>query len=252
MPKFLFLALLLLFPLSLFGQNPGFVAGFVDSRQALMMHPLFRQFDPGTRRFLETSSAFVTDPEAARKEYVAKSQAIEKQLQDLDRRLQTVAKESNVQVRKQAMEQIFSTKAELKLRLSELKKASEATTVYGNYFHGTMTGNESLIPILKQILGDIYTAFRQVSLNHQGIPVFDLAAFGCVSDKQICDRAILFSNYHFALYGQNANPVVLRNWLHHFRLYLRDRDPARYGHPFVSGIKDLRNESVKLLSFGTR
>lgn len=244
------LCLLCLLPLTASAQDP--VAGFVDSRQLLLMHPLFRQFDPGSRRFLETSSAYVSDPEKAREAYQASAQTIEKQTQDLDRRLQQAMKEKNPQTRKQAIELIWRSKAELKVRLAELKKASEATKVQGNYLLGPVTGNESLIPLLKQILTDIQSSFRQLSLNNQGMPVFDLSVFSKVADREICDRSILFSNYHFALYGQNPDPVMLRQWLHQLRLYLRDRDPRRMGNPFLHGFKDLRNDSLKFLSFGTR
>jgi len=232
-----------------FGQI-DYMAGYVDTRQMLLNHPLMRQFDPATRRFLDTASAWIADPDKARKDYDLKIKNLDNQNREIDVQAKKIMQERNPETRKRILDAIWKQKAEIKARLEQLRKASEATKNLGNYLNGASTGVESIIPIVNNITKDIQTTLRQLSIENANIPIMDIAAFFPNEEPTICDRSILFSNYHYSLWGRPApSPQVLKNWLTNFRAYLRNKYPAKFATPFIMGFKDLRNDALKKMIF---
>lgn len=228
------------------------VAGFVDMRQLYLAHPLMRQFDLQTRRFRDTASAFVADPEKSRDEYQRQITVLQTREKELDRAFGETLKVADPQRKKAESDRIWLEKNDLKTRIANLQQAIDATKVYGNYLLGAATGVESIIPLVRKVTQDIDLVIRQLSARNGNMPILDLANVFPGGNPPVCDRAVLFNNVHFSLWNSNPDPNQVSAWLTQLRLSMRDRWPERFQTPFYHGFKDLREEAVRLLTGSSR
>ncbi len=227
------------------------VAGFIDLRQVLLRHPLMRDFDLRSRRFQNTASAWVADPEEARARYQGEIARLEAQQSDLVQKVKGAPGAPGLTRPSSQIKETWDRLSEIRVRIASLKEAIEATRLAGTYLHGAGTGVESLAPIIKGIVRDVRTMVRALSARHGDIPILDLACFQPATPEPPPDRNLLFQNLQGGVWQGNPDPRLLKAWLGEFRRFLRQEQPDRFSHPFLHGFLDLRQEAVSSLQFGT-
>lgn len=227
------------------------VAGFIDLRQVLLRHPLMRDFDSRSRRFQNSASAWVADPEEARARYQGEIAQLEAQQRDLVQKAKGTPGTPGLVRPPPQIKETWDRLSEIRVRITSLKEAIEATKLAGTYLHGAGTGVESVAPTIKGIVRDVRTMVRALSARHGNLPILDLACFQPASPEPPPDRNLLFQNLQGRIWQGNPDPRLLRAWLREFRRFLRQEQPDRFSHPFRHGFLDLRQEAVLSLPFGT-
>ncbi|NLI76395.1 MAG: hypothetical protein GX442_08135 [Candidatus Riflebacteria bacterium] len=227
------------------------VAGFIDLRQVLLRHPLMREFDLRSRRFQNSASAWVADPEEARARYQGEIAQLEAQQRNLVQQVKGTPGTPGLARPTPQIKETWDRLSEIRVRIAALKEAIEATRLAGTYLHGAGTGVESLAPIIQTIVRDVRTMVRALTARHGNLPILDLACFQPAAPEPPPDRNLLFQNLQGVIWQGNPDPRLLQAWLREFRRFLRQEQPDRFSHPFRHGFLDLRQEAVSSLQFGT-
>ncbi|MBU1105616.1 MAG: hypothetical protein KKB51_03025 [Candidatus Riflebacteria bacterium] len=227
------------------------VAGFVDFRQLLLKHPIFREFDIKTRRFNNTASAWVGDLEEARKNYDAELEKLSEEQKMLTKQYSLISASPQNGQNSVTARSIWEKLAVVNARRASLEKAKQATELRGNYLHGAGTGLESLVPIINAMSGDILAVARSLSAKYDNIPILDLSCFQSPVPEPTPNRSILFQNTHATIWQANPDPKAIALWLAEFGRHLRNEYPQRFSHPFRYGVIDLRQEAVSAMRFST-
>ncbi|MBF0545077.1 MAG: hypothetical protein HQM08_11610 [Candidatus Riflebacteria bacterium] len=223
-------------------------AGYVDSRLLISNHPLIKNYDMHTRRFLNSSSQWVSDRDVAVRDYKNKISELEKQLQIEEEKFKKTSTKSKITT-KASLDEFWQKKGEIQAKINYLKKAIVTASTGENYLSGAATSDESFVKLVKLISDDVKNAARTVSQLSGGIPIFDLSCFSQSGGSRITDRAVLFTNYHYSLWSGKGDIDFLKNWLKNFRYYLEAEFPEKFSSPFISGVSDLRNEAIKKMTF---
>lgn len=223
--------------------------GYVDYRQLLLSHPLIRNFDFKTRRFLNTPSAWVFDKKKVLKKYNDKLAKLTLEAKTLDKLYRSVFKQKKSENKSNELFAIWHRKSEIKLLEFYLKKAKLACRTEEPYLYGAATGIETLSPIIQQISYDIKNSILALSRKYGNIPILDISSFSLTQGRQSYDFSLLYSNFHRSFWGKsNIKPEQLRLWLKSFRTFeINNYARGSFG-PFVYGFKDLRQESIKNMS----
>ncbi len=227
------------------------VAGFVDFRQLLLRHPVFRKFDVATRRFNSTSSTWVADLEEARANYDVELKKLAAEQEKLTDQYNLLIKSSQPQKDSSTLKAIWEKLSMIKAEQAVIKDAKKATELKGNYLHGAGTGLESLIPLIGAISSDVLAVARSLSAKYDNIPILDLSCFQPPVPEQAPNRSILFKNVHTMIWQTEPDPESFSLWLKEFGRYLRQEHPQRFSHPFRHGVMDLRQEALSSMRFST-
>lgn len=217
--------------------------GFVDFRLLLLEHPLMKRFDPTSRRFLKTVSAFAPDLEAHR-------QACSEELQEVRSRLKTLETEARPLLRgggasaREAYSAYWKKRAFLQDEEAVLQNAVASAAMTGNYHIG-MTSEDSLIPIVTLINRHLRDLVEEVKARNRLDLVLDISGFAPETGL-FTVPAIRVENQHWLLWdGKPLTRELLLAWRE--QAWSSIPGLASGKSPILAGALDLRVQAVELL-----
>ncbi|HQG29829.1 MAG TPA: hypothetical protein PLY73_14850, partial [Candidatus Ozemobacteraceae bacterium] len=158
--------------------------GYFDLTRIIALHPLMGKFDLQTRRFTGTPSQPPEDLSLAINRTESNIRAITFRLDQLKSRLEKDLK-SGGKAASDAMQAYWLRRkpieAELAIEQSRLTEYTEMLSM------GRSTRNESIVPILEQILSDIRDAIGEVAARNRAHVILDVSA---LNRRQISRLAI--------------------------------------------------------------
>ncbi|MBF0544235.1 MAG: hypothetical protein HQM08_07375 [Candidatus Riflebacteria bacterium] len=173
-PKlFLFIALLLMLqvPSAVHTQTKY---GFVDYRMLLLAHPVMQRFDPETRRFADSPSAFVLNKDATRASLEQKLKKLTNQMKDLDEEIKPFLK-NNKKVTKK-YEKYWSKRKALQEEFDLTKLSLSQLKIDGNYNEGR-TSISSLVPVIELLNSSITEALNALKKKYELSAILDISSF---------------------------------------------------------------------------
>lgn len=246
MRKFLVLLIFLILTSgSLLAQSPRW--GFVDGRRLISLHPLMKQYDPQTRRFVDTVSQ--PRPSEDPKEYIARLQSrlnsMTSTIAALDANYAGKINDRGMAARK-AWWAFWKKRESLKIYQNLIQEAINQAAVHGN-FYLNFPSDWTMMPVARAIASSIDDACEYLRSAHKLDMVFDVSVFSSrLAAKSELD---MIPNPHWQVWsGQPVAAGDLEIIGDSMGMALRKSFSKLRHRPFVAGAMDLKALSESLLS----
>lgn len=225
------------------------VIGYFDLTRIIALHPLMGKFDLQTRRFTETPSQPPKDLPLAIKRSELNIRAITLRLDQLKSRLETDIK-SGGKAASDAVQAYWHRRKPIEAELAiERSRLTEYTEMQ---FMGRSTRNESIVPVLDQILSDVRDAIGEVAARNRAHVILDVSALNRrqASRPATADLSSVQGNPVQQLWqapDSNVTAETLERWLDDAGEIMVRRFPG-LGCPIPTGGVDLEPEIIRLLN----
>lgn len=221
--------------------------GFVDGQRLISIHPLMKQYDPQTRRFIDTVSQ--PRPSENPTEYIARLQArlnsMNATIASLDANYAGKINDRGMAARK-AWWAFWKKRESLKIYQSLIQEAINQAAVHGN-FYLNFPSDWTMMPVALAIAGSINDACEYLRSVHKLDMVFDTSVFSSrLSQKSVLD---MIPNPHWKAWSsqplESGDLEIIGDSI---GSSLRKIVPKLRNRPFVAGAMDLKALSESLLS----
>ncbi len=224
----------------------GFQFGYVDGRILIGMHPLMRQFDPQTRRFVDTVSQPLPSENPA--EFIARLRGrLEEQnkmLAQLDANYADKITGTGMAARK-AWWAFWKRRESLRIYRNLIEEAINQTSVHGN-FYLNMPSDWTLMPVAMAISSSIRDACEFLRTSNDLSLIFDTSVF--TESRPSDGQLLMIPNGHWQIWSggkTTADDLQQIGWT--MKDCISRRFPARAGRPFVAGAMNLNQTAASLL-----
>ncbi|OQB45612.1 MAG: hypothetical protein BWY02_02482 [bacterium ADurb.Bin157] len=221
--------------------------GYVNGEKLIRLHPLMKQFDPSTQRFINTASQPKPDedPEAYIKRLSEEQQKIALLISRLDS--EYGQKVTGRSLAAQKLWWVFWKRREsFKVQYDLISEAITQAKLHGDFFLNTPSP-WTMFPIVKAISSSINDALEHLKKGKKLEIIFDTSVFLPFSTKFIKSDEFV-ANRHQALWQGRA---VSKDELFYAALGIKDsiikNFPAMSHKPFLAGAVDLTKDSEELL-----
>ncbi|GAB4278181.1 MAG: hypothetical protein Kow0029_21380 [Candidatus Rifleibacteriota bacterium] len=221
----------------------GPVWGVVDGSLLIGGHPLMRQFDFRTKRFVDTVSQPRESEDTT--EFVArlrkKLTAIENTIRRLDQNYAGKLSGSGLSAKKTYL--LYWKKRESLRFYSELlREAISQASTQGN-FYLNMPSDWTLIPVVRGIASTIREVCEYLRQKNELEGVLDSSVFSLKTDYPAAEL-----NQHWAIWRGDAKAIEqLQPVCNQLMYSIREAFPRLRQRPFVAGVKDLNNQAIEML-----
>lgn len=221
--------------------------GFVDGRRLISLHPLIKQYDPQTRRFVDTVSQPrpSEDPTA----YIARLQtrldSLSATIASLDANYVGKLNDRGMAARK-AWWTFWKKRESLKIYHNLVQEAINQAAVHGS-FYLNFPSDWTMMPVAIAIAGSISDACEYLRSSHKLEMIFDVSVFSSrLAAKSELD---MIPNPHWKIWSgqplENGDLEIIGDSI---GSSLRRSYPKLRNRPFVAGAMDLKALSESLLS----
>ncbi len=221
--------------------------GFVDGRRLIRMHPLMQQYDPQTRRFVDTVSQ--PRPSEDPTDYIARLQlrlnSMKTMIAALDASYAGKINDRGMAARK-AWWSFWKKRESLKIYQNLVQEAINQAAVHGN-FYLNFPSDWTMMPVARAIAGSVDDACEYLRSGHKLDIVFDTSVFSSnLAGISVLD---MVPNPHWKVWsGQPLNSGDMQIIGNSMGSAIRKTFPGLRNKPFLAGAMDLRALSESLLS----
>lgn len=224
----------------------GFQFGYVNGSALIAIHPLMRQFDPGTRRFIDTVSQ--ARPSENPAGYIARlQQKLDRQkalLSQLDANYADKITGRGMAARK-AWWAFWKRRESLRIYQNLLQEAITQASLHGN-FYLNMPSDWSLMPVTMAISSSIRDACEYLRSSNELSVVFDTSVFIQKRSGGVLTEFI--PNRHWQIWrGEALNQDELQEIGSTLKDSVVHLVPALEHRPFVAGAMNLNPLAISLL-----
>lgn len=227
-------------------QNSGFQYGYVDGSRLIAMHPLMRQFDPQTRRFVNTVSQPLPSEDPS--EFIARLQKLLQEQKNLLARLDANYADKITgkgMAARKAWWTFWKRRESLRIYHNLIQEAINQAAIQGN-FYLNMPSDWTLMPVIMAISASIRDACEYLRTSNGLNVVFDTSVF--LQKQPEIAPGMLFPNRHWQIWGGGSiNGEVLQQTGWAMKDCVTRMLPDRSGRPYVAGAMDLNPLAVSLL-----
>lgn len=243
----LVLLMILLVFAPVYAETAGYQFGYVDGAQLIALHPLMQQFDPGSRRFIDTVSQ--PRPSENPTEYIQRlQQKLDKQkalLTQLDANYADKITGKGMAARK-AWWAFWKRRESLRIYQNLLQEAITQAAVHGN-FYLNMPSDWSLMPVAMAISASIGDACEYLRSSNNLSVVLDTSIFMQHQSKGPVMEFI--PNRHWQIWrGEALSLEELQEIGSSLKASIIRAAPELAHKPFVAGAMNLNPLAVSLLS----
>lgn len=224
----------------------SFQYGYVDGAALIVMHPLMRQFDPQTRRFVNTVSQPLNseNPE----EFIARLQKIleeqKKMLASLDANYADKIAGRGMAARK-AWWTFWKRRESLRIYQNLIQEAINQAAIHGN-FYLNMPSDWTIMPVVMAISASIRDACEYLRSSNDLTVILDTSVF--IQNRPETEVGLMIPNRHWQVWsGGNLSAADLQQTGWAMKDSVCRIFPARSRKPFVAGAMDLNPLAVSLL-----
>ena len=246
--KKLMLALILILAATLpsAAQNSGFQYGYVDGSRLLAMHPLMRQFDPQTRRFVNTVSQPLPSEDPS--EFIARLQKLLQEqkalLAKLDANYADKITGKGMAARK-AWWTFWKRRESLRIYCNLIQEAVTQAAIQGN-FYLNMPSDWTLMPVVMAISSSVRDACDYLRTSNGLNVVFDTSVL--LQKQPEMAPGMIFPNRHWQIWGGGSiDGETLQQAGWSMKDCVTRLLPDRANRPYVAGAMDLNPLAVSLL-----
>lgn len=221
--------------------------GYVNGEKLIRLHPLMKQYDPATKRFINTASEPRPSEEPAA--FIKRLSEEQKKIALLISRLDSEygQKITGRSLAAQKLWWVFWKRREsFKVQYDLISEAINQAKLHGDFFLNTPSP-WTMFPVVKAISSSINDALEHLRANKKLQIILDTSVFLPFSTKFIKSDEFV-ANRHQALWQGRA---VSKDELFYAALGIKDsiikNFPALSHKPFLAGAVDLTKDSEELL-----
>ncbi len=221
--------------------------GVVDVRVLLACHPLMAKFDAHSRRFRETASSALGDPDETRQHLEKKRNALQSELAQLDDQLKRILASGGDRAQSE-YHAFWQKRSQLKEEYDLLESAREAASLQGNYVNG-LPPPDTLMPIFMRISHSIRSVLRNLQTRYRLVAILDASALQPETPPPgTLALPALPSNLHWNLWrGEPLGDGDIDAWMSGCRAHFAQLAPVRFARPDKAGARDLTLEALREL-----
>ncbi|MBF0546826.1 MAG: hypothetical protein HQM08_20465 [Candidatus Riflebacteria bacterium] len=225
----------------------GNKAIFIDSRLLLLVHPLLKQFDWGTHRFLDTPSEPISGGEPAFQELNMAIKKMSNELTILSKKYSVLISNSKSSAEKNSLsKKFFNEKNELENKIETAKKRInlDAREVPGRL---GLTTIYSIFPQVTEVSNNIRAVYKKLKEIYPNILILDISGLLPAFPPRI-ENSVLFKNCHFSFWNKPTSNKDLQayKWLANAKEYwLQNTD---FINPIPFGAEDARFKAVEIMN----
>ncbi len=242
----LIFALMLVSVWPVMAQNSGFQYGYVDGSRLIAMHPLMRQFDPQTRRFVNTVSQPLPSEDPS--EFIARLQNLLQEqkalLAKLDANYADKITGKGMAARK-AWWTFWKRRESLRIYHNLIQEAINQAAIQGN-FYLNMPSDWTLMPVVMAISASVRDACEYLRTSNGLTVIFDTSAL--LQKQPDTAPGMIFPNRHWQIWsGGSIDDEALQQAGWSMKDSVARMLPERSVRPYVAGVMDLNPLAVSLL-----
>ncbi|MFA5597638.1 MAG: hypothetical protein WDA26_08740 [Pusillimonas sp.] len=223
------------------------VFGYVNCENLIRLHPLMKQYDPATKRFINTASEPRPSEEPAA--FIKRLSEEQKKIATLINQLDAEygQKISGKSLAAQKLWWVFWKRREsFKVQYDLISEAISQARLHGDFFLNTPSP-WTMFPVLKAVSNSINDALEHLKANKKLQIILDTSVFLPFSSNFIQSDDFVANRHHDLWQGK----TVSKNELFYTSLAIKEsivkNFPALSHKPFLAGATDLTKESEMLL-----
>ena len=224
----------------------GFQFGYVNGAALIGMHPLMRQFNPQTRRFVDTVSQPLSSENPA--EFIARLRGrLEEQnklLAQLDANYADKITGTGMAARK-AWWAFWKRRESLRIYRNLIEEAIKQASIHGN-FYLNMPSDWTLMPVAMAISSSIRDACEFLRTSNELSVIFDTSVFA--ENRPLDRQLMMIPNLHWQIWAgvkTSADDLQQVGWT--MKDCISRQFTVRARRPFVAGAMNLNQLAASLL-----
>ena len=219
---------------------------FIDSRLLVLAHPLFKAFDPKSKRFKGTSSESFEENFEAREAFVQKIKDTEDELLKSPEKLKETLKGIPFKDKMNAEREFILEKKLKESKLENMKRRAYLSRLVST--KDGMTPYMSIYPQCSDLANAIKNVINILKIKYKTEIVIDIANILPLKEKTNIKQRILITNLVKDAYQKErkASEEDFSNWIEAANSYWASK-LGMNADIIPVGVKDVRLEAIKLM-----